>query len=116
MREHQIVTYWYRELFIFFVVSEQIATGKKSWNLYRQNLVPGKSLEKIWYLKKVSEPVSGKFGTGTDFCLKNLGIFKIYNGYRYRLDTGTGIFHFFLRYRNRYRKNLVPELIFIAKI
>ena len=38
-----------------------------------------------WYRKKVSEPVSEKFGTGK-------------------------------KSRNRYRKNLIPELIFVAKI
>ena len=52
-------------------------------------MVPEKSLGtgigKIWYRKKVPEPVSEKFGTGK-------------------------------RSRNRYRKNLVPELIFVAKI
>ena len=51
-------------------------------------MVPEKSLGtgigKIWYRKKVPEPVSEKFGTGK-------------------------------RSRNRYRKNLVPELIFVAK-
>ena len=53
------------------------------------------------------KPVSEKFGTGTDFVCQNLGIEKIYNGYRYRIGTGTG--NFFLWYRNRYRKNFVPE-------
>ena len=52
-------------------------------------MVPEKSLGtgigKIWYRKKVPEPVWEKFGTGK-------------------------------RSRNRYRKNLVPELIFVAKI
>ena len=43
-------------------------------NRYRKKLVP----------EKVSEPVSEKFDTGTDFCRQNLGILKIYNGYRYR--------------------------------
>merc|ERR1719295_571133 len=38
----------------------------------------GTGIGKIWYRKKVSEPVSEKFGTGK-------------------------------KYRNRYRKNLVPE-------
>ena len=51
-------------------------------------MVPEKSLgtgiRKIWYRKKVPEPLSEKFGTGK-------------------------------RSRNRYRKNLVPELIFVAK-
>ena len=44
----------------------------------------GTDIGKNWYRKKVSEPVSEKFGTGK-------------------------------RSRNRYRKNLVPELIFVAK-
>merc|ERR1712218_60093 len=43
----------------------------------------GTGIGKIWYRKKVSEPVSEKFGTGK-------------------------------RSRNRYRKNLVPEQIFVA--
>ena len=47
-----------------------------------------------WYQKKVSEPVSEKFDTGTEFCRQNLGILKIYNGYRYRIGTGTGNFSF----------------------
>ena len=45
-----------------------------------------------WYRKKVSEPVSAKFDTGTDFRRQNVGILKIYNGYRYRMGTGTEIF------------------------
>ena len=45
----------------------------------------GTGIGKNWYRKKVSEPVSEKFGTGK-------------------------------RSQNRYRKNLVPELIFGAKI
>ena len=57
-------------------------------NRYRKNLVPEKSLGtgigKIWYRKKVSEPVSEKFGTGADFCCQNFGIQKISNGYRNR--------------------------------
>ena len=94
-------------------VSEQIGTGKKSRNRYRSNLVPIKSLGtgigEIWYRKKVSEPVSEKFDTGTEFRCQNLGILKIYNGYRYRIGTGTENFSFLWWYRNRYRKNLVPE-------
>ena len=86
---------------------------KKSRNRYRSNLVPIKSLGtgigKIWYREKVSEPVSEKFDTGTDFRCQNLGILKIYNGYRYRLGAGTENFSFFWWYRNRYQKNLVPE-------
>ena len=35
--------------------------------------------------KKVSEPVSEKFGTGKDFCCQNVGIWNFFNG------TGTGI-------------------------
>ena len=90
--EKQSVTYLYPEFLISLVVSEQIGTGKKF-------LEPG----------KVTEPVSEKFDTGTDFCCQNLGILKIYNGYRYRLGAGTENFSFFWWYRNRYRKNLVPE-------
>ena len=86
---------------------------KKSRNRYRNKFGTGKSLGtgigKIWYRKKVSEPVSEKFYTGTDFRCQNLGILKIYNGYRYRIGTGTENFSFFWWYRNRYRKNLVPE-------
>ena len=29
---------------------------------------PGTGIGKIWYRKKVSEPVSEKLGTGADFC------------------------------------------------
>ena len=80
---NQSVTYRYREFFIFLLVSEpvseQIGTGKKCRNRYRKNLVP----------EKVSEPVSENFDTGTDFHCQNLGILKIYNGYRYRIGTGT---------------------------
>ena len=65
-----------------------------------------------WYRKKLLTEKSlgtgiGRFGTGTYFRRQNLGFFKIYNGYRYRLGTGTGIpgsFYFFRWYRNRYRK------------
>ena len=64
---------------------------------------------KNWYRKNVSEPVSEKFDTGTDFRCQNVGISKIYNGYWYRVGTGTENFSFFWWYRNRYRKNLVPE-------
>ena len=81
------------------VVSEKIGTGKKSRNRYPKNLVPEKSpgtgIGKIWYRKKVSEPVSDKFGTGTYFRRQNLGILKIYKGYRYRIGAGTGKFSFF---------------------
>ena len=47
------MTYRYREFFIFLVVSEKIGTGKSL----------GTGIGKIWYRKKVSEPVSEKFGT-----------------------------------------------------
>merc|ERR1711908_31546 len=108
-------------------MGEQIGTGKKSRNRYRSNLVPIKSLGtgigKIWYRKKVSEPVSEKFDTGTEFRRQNLEILKIYNGYRYRIGTGTENFFIFLvvsepvsekfgtgkKSRNRYRSNLVSE-------
>ena len=111
------MTYRYREFSFFLVVSEPVSekfgTGKKYRYRYRKNLVPEKSIGtgigKIWYRKKISEPVSEKFGTGTDFRRQNLGILKIYNGYRYRIGTGTENFSFFWWYRNRYRKNLVPE-------
>ena len=70
---NQSVTYRYREFFIFLVVSEpvlgKIGTGKKSRNRYRKN----------WYRKKVSEPVSEKFGAGADFCRQNVCIYNIYN-------------------------------------
>merc|ERR1719507_2108309 len=92
---------------------------------YRKNLVPEKSLGtgigKIWYRKKVSEPVSEKFGTGKS---TGIGIGKK-NGYRYRLGTGTGNCSFFLvvsepvsekfgtgkKSWNRYRKKLVPKKV-----
>ena len=49
--------------FIFLVVSESIP--EKSL---------GTGIGKKWYREKVSEPVSEKFGNGTDFRRKNLGI------------------------------------------
>ena len=52
----QSVTYRYREFFIFLVVSEPVS--EKSL---------GTGIVKIWYRKKVPEPVSEKFGTGADF-------------------------------------------------
>ena len=101
---------WYRKK-VSKPVSEKFGTGKKSRNRYRSNLVPIKSLGtgivKIWYRKKVSEPVSEKFYTGTEFRRQNLGILKIYNGYRYRYQD----FLFFWWYRSRYRKSLVPEKV-----
>ena len=74
---------------------------KKFQSRSRKNLVPEKSIgtgiTKIWYRKKVSEPVSEKkIVTGTEFRCQNLRILKIHNGYRYRIGTGTGIFSFFL--------------------
>ena len=66
------MTYRYWEFVIFLVVSEKVGTGKKSLYQYWTNLIPekfstGKSLgtgiRKNWYQKKVSEPVSEKFGT-----------------------------------------------------
>ena len=45
-------------------VSEKISTGKSL----------GTDIGKTWYRKKVSEPVSVKFGTGADFCCQNFGI------------------------------------------
>ena len=95
----------------------------------------GTGIRKIWYRKKVSEPVSEKFGTGADFCCQNFGIQKISNGYRNRYreffifsgGIGTGIGKIWYRKkvsepvsvkfgigkksRNRYRKNLVPKKV-----
>ena len=56
-----IGTNWYRKK-VLEPVSVKFGTDKKSWNRYRQNLVP----------EKVSEPVSEKFDTGTDFRRQNL--------------------------------------------
>ena len=94
---------------------------KKYRYRYRKYLVPEESPGNIW--KIVSEPVSEKFDTGTDFSHQNLGILKIYNGYWYRIGTGTENFFIFLvvsepvsekigtgkKSRNRYRSNLVSE-------
>ena len=104
-------------------VSEKISTGKSL----------GTDIGKTWYRKKVSEPVSVKFGTGADFCCQNFGIQKISSGYRnwYREflifsdGIGTGMGKIWYRKkvsepvsvkigigkksRNRYRKNLVPK-------
>jgi len=100
----------------------------------------GTGIGKNWYRKKVSEPVSEKFGTGKDFRRQNFGILKIYNGYRYRNreffifsgGIGTGIGKIW--YRKKVSepvsekfgtgkstgigigKNLVPELNFVAQI
>ena len=83
--------------------------GYRHWtNLVLEKSI-GTGIGKIWYRKKVSEPVSEKFGTRTDFCRQNFGILKIYNGYWYHIGTGTGNCSFFRWYRNRYRKYLVPE-------
>ena len=62
---------WYRKKFCE-QVSEKFDTGKKYWSRHWKNLAP----------EKGSEPVSEKFGTGADFCCKNIGILKIYNGYQ----------------------------------
>ena len=70
---------------------------------------------KSWYRKKSRNRYRKKIGIGTYFCRQHLGIFKIYNGYRYRIGAGTGKFLFFRWYRNRYRKILVPEKNFVAK-
>ena len=105
---------WYRKK-VSEPVSEKFGTGKKSQNRYRKNLVPEKSLGtgigKIWYRKEVSEPVSEKFDTGTDFRRQNLGILKIFNGYRYRYreffifsgGIGTGIVKIWYREKSRNR-------------
>jgi hypothetical protein len=58
----------------------------------------GTGIGKNWYRKKVSEPVSEEFSTG-----KSIG-------------TGIGKIWYRKKYRNRYWKNLVPELIVVAKI
>ena len=95
----QSVTYRYREfpvsgIFHFFVVLEKIGTGKKSRNRYRKILVPEKSpgtgIGKIWYRKKVSEPVSEKFGTGKSL---GTGIGQIWyrKKYRYRYHLKFGV-------------------------
>ena len=60
--------------------------------------VPGNC--SLFYM--VSEPVSEKFGTRTDFCGQNLGILKIYHGYPYCIGTGNKNLSFFWWYRNRY--------------
>ena len=51
---HQSVTYRYREFVIFLVVTEHVS----------EQIGTGKSLGKICYREKVSEPVLEKFGTG----------------------------------------------------
>ena len=94
MAQKQSVTYRYREfpvpgIFHFFC---GIGTG----------------IGKYWYRKKVLEPVSEKFGTG-----------KVSEPVSEKFGTGK-------KYRYRYRKylvpekiigkNLVPELIFFAKL
>ena len=57
----------------------------------------------------VRRPMSDvQYETDGVYC-QQLGILKIYNGYRYRIGTGTENFSFLWWYRNRYRKNLVPE-------
>ena len=93
----QSVTYRYREFPVpgIFHCFGGIGTGiGKKW--YRKKVSEpvsekfgtGKSLGtgigKIWYRKKVSEPVSEKFGTGADFCCQNCGIQNVSNGYRNR--------------------------------
>ena len=64
--------WWYRNRYwkkmvpdkVLQPVSEKISTGKSL----------GTDIGKTWYRKKVSEPVSVKFGTGADFCCQNFGI------------------------------------------
>ena len=96
----------------FLVPSKPIATSVHSIRQsvtyrYREFPVPGifyffggigTGIGTNWYRKKVSEPVSVKFGTDKK---SRTGIGKI----RYRKKS-----------RNRYRKNLIPELSFVAKI
>ena len=100
--------WWYRNKLVPEKVSESVSggfcPGKKSWNRYRKNLAP----------EKVLEPVSEKFDTRTESRCQNLGILKIYNGYHYRIGTGTGIF--FWWYRNKYWKNLVSEKSLVTGI
>ena len=87
--------------YIFLVVSEKLVPEKSL----------GTGIGKNWYWKKVLEPVPEKVVTGTEVRRQNFGILKIYIGYRYRMGTGIGNFHFLWWYGNRYRKNLVPENI-----
>ena len=69
-----------------------------------------------------------KFGTGTAYCRQNVGMFKIYNGYRYSIGTSTGTrsFHFSVGIEigiekfgtghkswNRYQSNLVLEKVLV---
>ena len=81
--DHQSVTYQYREFLIFLVVSEpvskQIGTGK----------ILGTGIRKIWYRKKVSEPVSEKFDNETNSRRQDSNFLKIYNGYGHRIGTST---------------------------
>ena len=63
---------WYREN-VSELVSDKIGTGKKSQNRYRTNFIP----ELIFVIKKI-------------------GVWKIYNGYQYRIGTGNGNFSSFL--------------------
>ena len=52
----------------------------------------GTGIGKIWYRKKVSELVSDKFGTGADFFAKILE----FKSFLMDIGTGTGNFLFFL--------------------
>ena len=60
------------------------------WNWYRKKLVTEKSLGtgigKIWYRKKVPEPVSEKFGTG-----KSTGIGIVNIWYRYLVSVSVSL-------------------------
>ena len=104
------MTYRYRE----FPVPGNFSFFWWYRNRYRKQLVPEKSfgtgIGKIWYRKKVSEPVSEKFGTGK----------KSRNRYRKNLvpekSLGTGIGKSWYRkkYRYRYRKYLVPEKVSVS--
>ena len=105
-------------------VSKKFGTVKKSRNRYRKSLVPwkgiGTSIGKSLYRKKYRNRYR-KIWYQNYFFSQNLGNLKIYNGYQYRIGTGTGNFNFFgagigknwdrKKYRNRYRKNLVPKKV-----
>ena len=87
--------WWYRNK---LVPEKSFGTGiGKFW--YRKILVPGKSLGtgigKIWYRKKSRNRYRNFFYTGIDFFRQNVGILKLFDGYWYRIDTGTWNFSFY---------------------
>ena len=77
------------------MVSEKIDTGKSL----------GTGIGKIWYGKKVSEPVSEKFGTGADFVAKILEFRRFLIG----TGTGTGNFLFFQVVSEKFGTEKVSE-------